>query len=265
MDSSTKSFFGIIEILSIKNIAPDHILANVSEYAFINMEDRNLKIVHYPDCQQLIIWLPQTGRDYTMIKIVDITNNTIVEHTMVSRLLNGEIQILIDTLPLVPSTYNISIDHKSGNQHLISLVKYEEGFKIQILKTVAEPSHNDEPIIYRDGFGNVIENEDIIMANKLKQDIYDKFNRRIEYEGNLRGGTITYIDGNTRIKFDHEMGGGNCLFFIYIPKEKEWENATGTPLSKRNEILKFVAETVHREKAGSTRLEITESEITYYH
>ena len=92
-----------------------------------------------------------------------------------------------------------------------------------------------------------------------------QFGRKIEYEGTFRAGTITYVEGDLRINFYHEMGGGNCMFYVDIPTEEKWEVQTRTPLSRRQEILEFVAETVRREQASSTRYEIQDSAIVYYY
>ena len=122
-----------------------------------------------------------------------------------------------------------------------------------------------EPIVYKDGFGNIIPDEDLILREKLNKDLARKFSRRVEYSGTLRDGQVIYIDTDTRIGFSNEMGGGNCMAFINIPSEEHWEAYTKTPLSMRQEILEFVAATVQVQQASNCKYEIKENEIGFYY
>lgn len=87
---------------------------------------------------------------------------------------------------------------------------------------------------------------------------------RIQYTGNVRAGSAIYLEGDIRIEFWYEMGGGDCKLFITIPTSINWETITRTSLSRRDEILRFVANTVRREQAPSWRYEIRENEIAYF-
>lgn len=122
-----------------------------------------------------------------------------------------------------------------------------------------------KPIIYRDGFGNIIPDEDLILRDKLNKELARKFSRRVEYEGNLRAGSVIYIDADTRIEFSNEMGGGNCMVYIDIPTEKEWEVKTNTPLTRRKDILEYVAAAVQSEQAPNCYFEIKDNEIGFYY
>lgn len=123
----------------------------------------------------------------------------------------------------------------------------------------------DIPGVYKNGFGNVIPDEDLILREKLNKDLAMKFSRRVEYEGNLRSGSVIYIDIDTRIEFSNEMGGGNCMVFINIPTGKEWEAQTKTPLSRRKDILEYVAAAVQAQQASNCYFEIKENEISFYY
>lgn len=48
-----------------------------------------------------------------------------------------------------------------------------------------------------------------------------------------------------------------------MPPAKYWEAQTGTPLSERDEIVRFVAEQVQREQASDWTFEIRENEIAF--
>jgi len=127
---------------------------------------------------------------------------------------------------------------------------------------VEEPSRG--PIVYRDGFGNVIPDTDLELRGQAQRDIARMFERRLEYEGNFRAGTIIFIEGDARIRFAHEMTGGAMAFTIEVPSPEHWEGFTKTPLARRDEIVAFVAERVRIEKANSWRYEITDESIDYY-
>lgn len=122
-----------------------------------------------------------------------------------------------------------------------------------------------KPIVYRDGFGNAIPNEDLILREKLNKELERKFSRRVEYEGNLRAGTVIYIDIDTRIEFYNEMGGGNCMVYISVPSEQQWEEQTKTPLDRRKDILEYVAAAVQAQQASNCNFEIKEDTISFYY
>ncbi len=122
-----------------------------------------------------------------------------------------------------------------------------------------------KPIVYRDGFGNIIPDEDLILREKLNKELERKFSRRVEYEGNLRAGTVIYTDVDTRIEFYNEMGGGDCMAYISIPSEEQWESQTKTPLSRRHDILEYVASAVQAQQASNCYFEIKEDAISFYY
>ncbi|MCB0707175.1 MAG: hypothetical protein KDC34_17785 [Saprospiraceae bacterium] len=223
------------------------------------------KFVHYPDSQQLILWLPQNGRQgYGSIRLIDETTHEIITEDLVEDRLNGSIQILINTISVPPGKYLLEIEHPKGGKHVVRFKKLEEGEKTAVGIRYPIPEPGSEPILYRDGSGSPLPEEDVILRQKLFQDMEEKFTRHIEYEGNFRSGKIIYKAANTSISFYHEMGGGDCKFYIDIPTPANWETATKTPLSSRAEILEFVAATVQRERASSWRFEIKENGIFYY-
>lgn len=259
-----KQYFGKIELGKIENTG-DNAQA---------IGELKARFVHYPDCQQLTIWLPQYGwHGYGAIRLIDLTKQQIIDERPVTERLNGGIQILWDTLPIAPSDYCIEIDHPKGGKHVLYLTKFvfkkEKRVKVVLPKTRTQKTKTDSftveaPPQYRDGFGNIIPNEDEIIRTKAMKDLVAKFTRHLKYEGNFRGGTITYIEGDIRISFNHEMYGGKYHFGIDIPSESQWEAQTNTPLSRRDDIITFLAKTVQREQASSWQYEIRETDIAYF-
>ena len=268
------SWFGTIDILSIQNIPS---IDRNPESEMLLFEDKNIKFVHYPDCQQMIIWLPEYFSNYNYLLIRKKRTEEIIFEKKVTEVINGSIQIIIDSLFILPGAYELIITNISGDKHIIEFIKRDEDYILpiapgenqsasslqKILNEIEMEEH--EPIIYRDGTGKILPNEDLELRAKILNDIVGKFTRRVEYEGNLRAGSIIYIEGDKRVKFDTEMGGGNCLFFVFIPTSEQWEKATKLPLSERVNILEFIAISANRDQASSCYYEITEDYITYYH
>ena len=262
-----KSYFGTIEIVKIESKQTAFAESTIG-VEFIELNESNIRFVHYPDCQQLIIWLTHPGREYGNMRLMN-SKKEVVGEWPVSDKLSGSIQILWDTLDIAPGKYSIEIDREKGGQHFIDIEKFEEGVVIkkeQPDTTVKEDKEESwAPIQYRDGFGNVLENEDLILREKVNKDLTRRFSRHIKYEGNFRASTIIYIDDEIRIEFYHEMGGGNCMFYIDTPTEEKWEAQTKTPLSSRKEILEFVATTVQRQQASNCIYEIKSNGIGFYY
>jgi len=125
-------------------------------------------------------------------------------------------------------------------------------------------SSSDSFPVYKDGLGNIIPNDDAIIREKAMKELTKLFSRRIEFEGSFRAGTVTYIEGELRISFYHEMYGGKYHFGVEIPTEAQWEKQTNTPLNRRQEIIEFVAQTVKQKQAPSWNYEIRENDIAFY-
>ena len=223
-----------------------------------------LKYVWYPGSQQLILWLPRPGHQGYGELVVSRDGEAVERAPVMSRL-NGSVQILWDTLAWAPGEYLIAITHAEGWRHEIDLRKLEPGVAPPAPEPVAVVEEAPRgPIVYRDGFGNIIPDLDLEMREGMGRKLATTFGQRLEYEGNFRAGTIIYIDGETRIPFYHEMCGGEMKFSIDVPEVKHWEAATGLPLSRRDEIIAFVARRVQQEQASSWRYEITGRTIDFY-
>ena len=222
-----------------------------------------LRFVHYPGAQQLILWLPQSG--YHGYGDVTVTHNgAVIERAPVRSRLNGSVQILWDTLPWAPGSYLIVITHDDGWRHEAALQKLEPGVAPPEPEPPTPEPVSGDPIVYRDGFGKVIPDLDLEIRARAQVKLERTFGRRIEYEGTARAGTVIYIDPVHRIVFENELCGGELHATIYIPTIAHWEDATGAPLSLREEIVAFVAERVHQEQASTWRYRITPTAIDVY-
>lgn len=273
---------GIIEITEIRNTGP------VADQT----GTLTARFVRYPGSQQLSVWLPEKGWEYRgMARLFYLNTQQLLEEKPVADLLSGSVLMLWDTMGWPPGEYQLEVEHPQRGTHVLYFRKWEEDAladkdhsvempvaTAQNPSLVAPPASISPPVendtewkVYRNGDGHEIPNEDqLIRSNmntyirKLFEKLMGKADPHLEYEGNFRGGNIIYVEGAMRLSFWHEMGGGDCQMYIDIPDEASWVQRTGTPLSRRAEILHFVASTVKREKASSWRYEIHEREIAFY-
>ncbi|MBP6695715.1 MAG: hypothetical protein KA161_11335 [Saprospiraceae bacterium] len=262
------NYFGIVTLTSIENIRPSNDTSNEKTATDDLMDESRVRLVHYPDCQQLIIWLPVDGIHYLDMVICDQKTKDEIWRKDIREIINGTIQIILDTLPFGPGELFIKITKKNGLQHIINLKKYDEGvIPIQpVISPEIVPEEDKAPIIYRDGFGNIIPDQDLILRENVFNELYRKFSRRVKYEGAGRSNNVIFVDGNKILTFYSEMGGGNCLFYIDIPAKENWVNETGYSLDERDEILQFVAESTLRDQTTSSGayFEIEDKWITFY-
>ncbi|MBI3367350.1 MAG: hypothetical protein HY021_02510 [Burkholderiales bacterium] len=240
---------GRIEIGAFANIdAP-------SEIGLLHAE-----FVRYPGCQQLTVWLPQPGHTGYGRLCVRHGMGLVLEQAEVARRLNGSVQLLWDTLPWPPGALRITIEHSAGWQHLLLLQK----LAAEAPPPPQVPHPPPAPIPFSPP--RAVQLSDVERALRQQADrlIAGRLGRHLDYDGNYRAGTITYVEGDLRIALWHEMGGGACKFYIDLPTAAQWEARTGTALARRDEIVAYVAATVQRERAGSWRYEISDDTISFY-
>lgn len=220
------------------------------------------KTAVYPGAQQVILWLPADGwSGYETLRITGPEGALIEEGKIIARL-NGRVQILVDTYPWPPGAYRVEITHTAGWAHTLTLQKLEEGV-VPPPDPAPAPEPSRGPIIYRDGFGNILPDTDLDMREAALKKIAARFSRRLEFEGNARAGTIIYIDGDIRLRFYHEMCMRPVHFSIDVPPPDKWEAATGQPLTERDDILNFLAEETRRRLAPSLKTLIRDNRIDF--
>lgn len=218
------------------------------------------QFVRYPGCQQLTVWLPQPGHTgYGRLR-VQHGKDHLLEQADVAQRLNGSVQLLWDTLAWPPGPLRITIDHSAGWQHLLLLQKFTPDAPPPA--PVPPPPAAPSPTVPARGAD--LSDAERALRQKADRLIAGRFGRHLVYEGNYRAGTITYVEGDLRIAFWHEMGGGACKFFIDVPTAAQWQARTGSTLDRRDEIVAYVAATVQRERAGSWRYVIDDDTISFY-
>jgi hypothetical protein len=115
---------------------------------------------------------------------------------------------------------------------------------------------------YRLFDSNGVELDSGVDLDKFKNDLASRFFPVLEYTQDGRGGSIYYKEGDVKIEFGWEFGGGNAVVILFIPETKYWEAQTATPLSRRDEILRFLSEQVIRDQAQGCTYKIYGNSIS---
>lgn len=257
-----QQWFGTIRTGELINIPQPGVFKTLEP-----MKDTDIRFVAYPDCQQLQIWLPYPGNQYNQLRLLNLATGAIQFEWAVEDLLSGSVQVLIDSSIIPPGEYRLEIDKQGHSVHCTSLIKYQEGelpaATEQDIEPVTQPV-SEGYITYRDGQGNLIPDEDMLLREKILQQMTNRFSRKIKYYSEGRYGKVVYVEGETQISLYYEFGGGECIASIDIPSAAEWEKATGMSQERRADVLQFIAETVLRDQASNGRYEISDTVITIY-
>lgn len=273
----------------------------------------NVRVIHYPDCQQLVFHMPQYAWDAGTFSLTNTCSEEVIEEKPVRERLNGSTMILTNTLPYPPGFYTIDAGWPDGWTHRIQFIKFTEGFpkapygkapanifnairneEVHLLPLPKEkptPGYTDNGIRIPERYAgrepdsdyaspacslhmmydrddersvdyNGIERNAGIDVEKFKNEIMSRFFPKLEYTQDGRGGSIYYTEGAIKIQFGWEFGGGNAVVILFIPETKYWEAQTGTPLSRRDGILKFLCDQVIRDQAPGCKYKIYENSIS---
>jgi hypothetical protein len=103
------------------------------------VKPEQVRIIHYPDSQQLYFHMPQYAYHAGHFTLIDGSTGEIMEQTPVRDKLNGSTMILMDTLPLKPGFYTIEADWPNGWTHQIKFIKFIAGLSVNNLP--ASPGH----------------------------------------------------------------------------------------------------------------------------
>ncbi len=260
MDNEGNLYFGKIIVESIENINSKSSTELKNPFT-----DTNIKFVHYPDCQQIIIWLPEYFTNYDKIYIIDIATSQMIYNHSINKIINGSVQIIIDSLFIHPGKFFIKILGLSGCIHQILIKKLSENEDQPVveIKLDSETKDNNDPILYKNGFGNILPNEDLDLREKIKIKTLGKVFRFVEYVSQGREGEVIYHEGFKSIRFYMEFGGNDVVFILNIPAPEEWESQTGFPLDEREEIIHYVAKITQKDQGPSCDYVIHEKEILY--
>jgi hypothetical protein len=306
------AYYGKCVLTSVSNFWQDA-GESTGEGQTAGIKPENVRVIHYPDCQQLVFHMPQYAWDAGTFRLTNTCSQEVIEEKPVRERLNGGTMILTNTLPYPPGFYTIEAGWPDGWTHRIRFIKFTEGFPkapfekapANIVRAIRNeevhllPLPEEQPIeglttsgirvpesfsgpesdsgytsppcslpAMRDSDDprlrdyNGTEPDAGIDVEKFKKEIMSRFFPKLEYTQDGRGGSIYYTEGAIRIQFGWEFGGGNAVVILFIPEKKHWEAQTGTPLHRRDEILKFLCEQVIRDQAPGCRYEIYENAIS---
>lgn len=229
------TYNGKVQILEIVNEGGDNTLAVPK-----------CSIVHYPDAQQLMLWLSDNVFHYTTCSLTN-SHNTVILNTPVQQLTTGTILFLLDTLPLQPETYTLTIKHTSGLSHCIHFMKKDNEAEIATPEPTKPMSFLEK--LYHD-------NQQSKHNPKPQEAI-------VLFKNHGRSGTFTYCEPGITIDFISELGFG-CLFYILIPTRQDWEKETGIPVNRRDEIIEYVAQEAQRTQGSNLVYAIEPATIYFY-
>lgn len=92
------------------------------------------------------------------------------------------------------------------------------------------------------------------LLNRLFRRLSDKTDGpQILYSSDGRSGHVHYMSNEASFAMYYEFGGGNCVAGILIPSPEKWEEETGLPLSRRDEVLDFIGLRVVRDQVTGGR------------
>ncbi len=217
------------------------------------------RVAQYPGCQQLQVWLPRPGwQGYDRLSLQ--AGGEMLEEAPVGERLSGSVQLLFDTLAWPPGAYCLRIGHEEGWVHQLELCKLD-GPAPAPAPPPPEPA-SETPIRYRDGRGQPLPDEDLLLRLRLLERLQQRFARRVEMQGTARAGQLHYTEPGLHIAFDYEMGAQPCQMRVLLPSVAQWAAQTGCAPERREEILQFLAERLDRQQGW--RHEISERELSFY-
>jgi hypothetical protein len=257
-----QQWFGTIRTGELINIPHPGIFKGLEP-----MKDTDIRFVGYPDCQQLQIWLPYPGNEYERLRLVCIPSEVIQNEWSVNEIISGSVKLIIDSSFIPPGEYRLEMEKQGHCVHTTTLTKYKEGEEPpeeEKDKATETPVPTEGYIQYRDGWGNLIPDEDLILRGRVLQEMSDRFSRRLEYHSEGRSGTVVYVEGDKRLSFYYEFGAGECVAFIDVPVQSKWEKETGLSIERREEIIEFIAQTALRDQVSDGYYKISENAISLY-
>ncbi|MBK6826392.1 MAG: hypothetical protein IPG86_05815 [Chitinophagaceae bacterium] len=257
-----QQWFGTIRTGELINIPHPGIFKGLEP-----MKDTDIRFVGYADCQQLQIWLPYPGNEYERLRLVSIPTEEIQNEWAVADIITGSVKLIIDSSVIPPGEYRLEMEKQGHCVHTTSLTKYKEREEPPATEneTFTETALPTEGYIqYRDGWGNLIPDEDLILRGRVLQEMSDRFSRRLEYHSEGRSGTVVYVEGDKRLSFYYEFGGGDCVAFIDVPVQAKWEKETGLSIERRADIMECIAQTALRDQVSNGYYKISDNAISLY-
>lgn len=76
---------------------------------------------------------------------------------------------------------------------------------------------------------------------------------KILYSSEGRSGRVHYKSAEADFDLYYEFGGGDCIVCIDVPDPKDWQQHTGLPTERREEILNFIGQQVVKDQTTGGR------------
>lgn len=237
------------------------------------------RFVRYPGCQQLQLWLPQPDHNGARRVQVRRADGLVVDDAALHERLSGPVQLLFDTLAWPPGAYQLTVDAAPG-QPAVALALHKWAADPPAAPPPADArvdaggrgAHagfgGSEPApVYRDGLGRVLPDEAQRLRDTAWAQLQRRFSRQVRVHNQGRAGTVTYeerLPQLRRLHFAHEIAGGPWHWAVTVPTPARWQAETGLPLAERDELLRFVAESLQRSQGPHWAWTLTDDTIAFH-
>lgn len=205
------------------------------------------RVAQYADCVQLQLWLPvlHPAKDWQRMQLRNAQGRLLLDEAMDALLQAGN-RLLLDAAPWPAGVLRLEMSHRSGVQVRVELLRSATP------ATLSQPAPLADPA------------EDLRLRDEHLERLARRFAWRLSYENEGRSGRVLFHELERHLAFAWEMTGDEAEpLVIDVPSPAEWERCTGRPLSQREEVLRFVAETAQREQARSWRAELRDEAIVF--
>lgn len=89
---------------------------------------------------------------------------------------------------------------------------------------------------------------------------------RLSYTSEGRFGHVQYQSAVAQFSLYYEFGGGDCVAMIEVPNANQWVERTGLPLTRRDDVLRWIGERVVKDQTtgGAGRFAIEGDWLNIY-
>ena len=205
------------------------------------------RVAQYADCVQLQLWLPELRppQGWQRLQLRDAHGRLLLDEAMDGLLQAGN-RLLLDALPWPAGLLCLQASHRSGVHVRVQLQRSPAPAPLPQPASAADPA------------------DDLRLRDRLLDRLARRFAWRLTYDNHGRSGRVLFHELECCLAFAWEMTGDDAdPLVIAVPPAADWERCTGRPLSEREAILRFVADTAQREQARSWRAEVRDDAIVF--
>ncbi|TLV03040.1 hypothetical protein [Dyadobacter luticola] len=127
-DEEAEEFYGKCVLTKVSNFYKNEIKSEAEGIAeFGIVEPEKVRVIHYPDCQQILFHMPKYAYDAGTFKLIELATGGVIRECPVKNILSGS-TMMLNSVSLKPGFYQMEADWPSGWTHEIRFIKFKEGF-----------------------------------------------------------------------------------------------------------------------------------------